>query len=256
MNVIVFGPQPPQVSFKQDPSGAVGFEFENDTVVYLDAEDAGILGKPPNDLDVQWADVYLSLLHNRGLVDLEMYHEEEWPLSFERFVEEDLQPLLSTDSERRFFELYVELCRESYDPPNDVWEAPALIPQVWVNWIHYDPKSKERAERVQREAFRVDFMLRSNDTGGFVAIEIDGSSHFGGRSFVDERGRVMFEASMEAYTKHLRKDRYLRKQGWQVVRISNSEIDEISSTTEFRELLADLLDLRTLDRIELKSLWS
>jgi len=34
-----------------------------------------------------------------------------------------------------------------------------MIPQAWVNWIHYDSKDKERAEKVEREAFRVDFLI-------------------------------------------------------------------------------------------------
>ena len=131
MNVIIYGPNRPQVSFRQDPSGAVKFEFENERIVYLDAGDAGIIGKDSSDLDVLWADVYLSLLHNRNLVDLEMYHEDDKSWSFEHLMDEDLRPLLSTDSERRFFDLYVELCCESYDSPNDLWDAPALIPQVW-----------------------------------------------------------------------------------------------------------------------------
>lgn len=135
-------------------------------------------------------------------------HEEEQ--RFAKFIEKDILPLVQTKSENRFFRFYERLCRDQSDTYEDLWHQPALIPQVWVNWIHYDSKSKERAERAQKEAFRVDFLLRTNDTGEFVVIEIDGSSHFGGQSFVGSSGQVMFEASMDAYTRHLRKDRFVR----------------------------------------------
>lgn len=163
-------------------------------------------------------------------------------------MQQDLRPLLATDAERHFFDLYVEVCRQTYGWGDDVWDAPALIPQVWVNWIHFDSRSKERAQRAQEEPFRVDFALRTKHTGEFVIIEIDGSSHFGGRSFVGHDGGMMFEASMEAYTKHLRKDRWLRKQGWRVVRLSNMEIDDVENTTQFRSLLAEILGLPSFGR--------
>jgi very-short-patch-repair endonuclease len=254
MKIIVYGNEPPQISFKQSPSGSINFEFENEKVIYLDPGDGDIIGREADDVDVLWRDVYLSLLHNRGLVDLELDHTEGslWYGSFESLISNDLAPLIATESEKRFFDFYLELLSLEY---SDMWDAPALVPQVWVNWIHYDPKSRDRAERVQQEAFRVDFMLRVRDAGGFIAIEIDGSSHFGGRSFVSNSGAVMFEASMEAYTKHLRKDRWLRKQGWKVIRISNSEIDEIENVAQFKALLADLLDLRSLDCIRFKQPW-
>lgn len=71
MDVILFGPDRPQISFTQDPSGSMQFEFENDHVIYLDYEGTDLIGKDADDLDMVWADVYLSLHHNRDLVDLE-----------------------------------------------------------------------------------------------------------------------------------------------------------------------------------------
>lgn len=243
VNELVFGPDPPKISFRQSPTGSAEVEFENDRVVYLDSKEA----------DLVWADVYLSLNQKRDRIDLEMYTEELGRTSFIDFIASDIRPLTSTESERRFLDHFVTLCMSSTDDVGDLWNLPALIPQVWVNWIHYDAKDKHRAVRVKQEAFRVDFMLRSNDLGGFVVIEIDGSSHFGGRSFVGQDGKRMFEASMEAYTLHLRKDRWLRKQGWNVIRLSNLEVDEIGKDqNKFKALLADILNADRLNQIRLK----
>ena len=220
-------------------------------MIYLDPNAGDIVGRQSDDLDVLWVDVYLSLLHRRDLTDLEDDPGSAWHGPYKEMLNE-LRELLATDAERKFFDLYVEMCSEEYE---DLRDAPALIPQVWVNWIHYDPKSRERAERVQSEAFRVDFVLRTNETGGFVVIEIDGSSHFGGRSFISDNGKLTFEASMEAYTKHLRKDRWLRKQGWRVIRLSNAEVEEVNGIKQYRSLLADVLDSQTLGTMRLKSSW-
>jgi hypothetical protein len=61
--------------------------------------------------------------------------------------------MLESDRERMFFEMYVSYCvyqsshpvssRERWKPNmKSLWETAALVPQVWVNWIHYDPKDR------------------------------------------------------------------------------------------------------------------
>lgn len=73
---------------------------------------------------------------------------------------------------------------------------PALIPQVWVNWLHHSRRNGERARRARLMPFRVDFLLQCsreflspptelayrNLPVRKVIIEIDGSSHFATRS--------------------------------------------------------------------------
>jgi len=41
------------------------------------------------------------------------------------------------------------------------------------------------------------------------------------------------ERETEAYTQHIKKDRWLRKQGWKVYRITNKEIEEYESFDNF-----------------------
>lgn len=61
--------------------------------------------------------------------------------------------MMESDRERKFFEMYVSYCvyqsshpvssRENWNPNmKSPWETAALVPQVWVNWIHYDPKDR------------------------------------------------------------------------------------------------------------------
>ncbi len=46
-----------------------------------------------------------------------------------------------------------------------------------------------------------------------IIIEIDGASHY---------SNGIDKPSMEVYTEHLRKDRWLRNQGWAIYRVSNN----------------------------------
>jgi len=57
-----------------------------------------------------------------------------------------------------FFELYFGASTEnlfSNPHPRETLNAPALIPQVWVNWTHYDSKDKERAEQQKGNPFEL-----------------------------------------------------------------------------------------------------
>lgn len=203
MNVIIYGSQQPKISFKQSPDGSISFHIENQHIIQFDE----------GTKEVNWRNMY----ENKWI----FYDKspEELNKKFTQY-EQEIVELTTTKSERKFFLGYTEQCRIASKEQNKlIWDFPALIPQVWVNWIHYDPKDPKRAARAQKEPFRVDFMLKDNDISpNFIIFEIDGSSHFGG---------------MQAYTEHLRKDRWLRNQGWEVIRISNLEVEEYGIFNDF-----------------------
>lgn len=77
----------------------------------------------------------------------------------------------------------------------------------------------------------------------WIIIEMDGSSHFSEFLDITESGQLRLEGSMEKYTQHLRKDRWLRQQGYEVWRFSDLEIDEIEKDVEFFQVM------NALDRI-------
>lgn len=180
MNVIVYGPDKPKIGFQQAPDGSITFKIENDLIIEFE----------PKQEIITWKDLFPRpyLLHSKN--------KDEQEEIFKNFINDKVIGLVGSSSERKFFMDYVKSCiADVYY--GGIWDKPALIPQVWVNWIHYDPKDADRAERAQKEPFRVDFMLKDNDiNSNLIIFEVDGSSHF---------------ANEEAYTKHLQKDRWLRK---------------------------------------------
>jgi len=144
-----------------------------------------------------------------------------WPL-----LRESLGRLCQTKGEHAFLEAYFAFCEtDSLSQKRNGYglcSCPALIPQVWLNWIYYDPRNKERAARTKREPFRVDFVM--SDKGRKLVFEIDGESHFSELVDVDQSsGRIKLDASMATYTEHLKKDRWLRSHGWEVWRFSDLE---------------------------------
>lgn len=214
MGVIVYGLEPPKISFRQTSSGASIFEIENERMIkFTDGQKT-----------ITWRDAW------RDHHFLEYASPNEVRDYFTEFTN-DLAQVTSTDAERKFFESYVQECKDfSKYNSKQAWTYPALIPQVWVNWIHYDPKDTSRAERARKEPFRVDFMLKDeNFSDGAVIFEIDGSTHF---------------SNMEIYTRHLQKDRWLRKQGWRVFRMSNQEVEEYTKFTDFYyEITGEFIDI-------------
>lgn len=204
MNSIIYGSERPKISFTQSPEGSISFVIENERRIQLNQG---------YDDNISWFTMFPSKwkLNDKSIAELLEI--------FQQFTQE-MADLTMTGSERKFFLDYVQECLTSADQlDRSVWEYPGLIPQSWVNWIHYDPENEVRAKRAQKEPFRVDFMLKDTDISPkFVIFEIDGSSHFG---------------NIEIYTEHLRKDRWLRNQGWQVFRISNLEIDQCTDFNYF-----------------------
>lgn len=250
MKRILFGNDRPELSFTQLPTGSLDIEIENDTV--LEFPD----GLPDT---ITWADFaaqagpqsFRNLATSKRGGGVAAAAELDDELREKRLKEwvGGLSRIVGSPEEEEFLDLYLSACFESVfsefdsdEPDAGSWLAPALIPQVWVNWIHYDSKSEERAERASKEPFRVDFMAKDSEIQEEpIIIEIDGASHFGSY-YTNSEGDLRLESSMEAYTEHLKKDRWLRDKGWSVYRISSLEVQELDGVVEFNSFYKNLLN--------------
>ena len=93
---------------------------------------------------------------------------------------------------------------------------PALIPQVWLNWLHAAPE--EVLGALDDNPSRVDFVAFWH--GERHAIEIDGPSHY---ADFDEVART-YKVNERAYARNLKIERSLRAEEWVVTRIGRSEV--------------------------------
>lgn len=93
---------------------------------------------------------------------------------------------------------------------------PALIPQVWLNWLY----ATEQTKLLDENPSRVDFVAFAS--GHRHAIEIDGPSHYA--SF-DELART-YSVDEQAYARNLKIARSLERQHWHLTRIARIEVRE------------------------------
>lgn len=229
MGMIIYGPDRPKFGLEQSPDGSMTIQIENDNVYSFD--------RSPS--TVTWAD----------LQEWVSGQSEDVQKDFLSTFADDLLEMTGSKTEAKFLRLYLKANQQEIGLPTEdyeytPWGYPALIPQVWVNWYHFDSKDKERAERAREEPFRVDFVMKHNAAqigNGFIVIEIDGASHFGNYE-VDAAGNVTLESSMDDYTEHLKKDRWLQKKGWEVVRVSSQEVEEVEDEQGLMRFLDDILD--------------
>lgn len=167
-----------------------------------------------------------------------------------------------TGAERRFYELYFDhvlysnseyesqppnewfaanILRKAYEKPKSLgrgvgevgderwitivradlqktWGSPALIPQVVLNFVIPSdlPDDHPDKEFYESNEGRVDFVFF--DKNGKHMVQIDGPYHY---------------RSDEEYTRRLRRDRTMRKQGWHVHRFSNMEVMEAEDFGDF-----------------------
>lgn len=182
--------------------------------------------------DINWMNLIDSQLPNLAsqeeIIDLGYRHSMGDEFAFYNNYISSLWKKLETycnqesTAERDFFNLYCDLCCRDVDGGAFL---PALIPHVYVNWNF---SKEERAKR--KEPFIVDFIFKSSafGTNDIVVVEIDGQSHYA--RYDTERQK--YELSEDVYAEHLKKDRWLRKQGFKVFRIGNSELKTITSSPE------------------------
>jgi hypothetical protein len=96
---------------------------------------------------------------------------------------------------------------------------PALIPQVWLNWLH--SASEEDLKILDEYPSRVDFVgFWTNERH---LIEIDGPSHYA--SYDESRRR--YEVDERAYARNLKIARSLQRDEWKLTRIARIEIRDV-----------------------------
>ncbi len=136
-----------------------------------------------------------------------------------------LMQMNQSNSERDFFRVYAQTFKMATS------EIPVLIPQAWIQW-HSLPKRDLRSENSIHadDLYRIDFVAFWANKR--YSILIDDISHYA------RQNKGSWQADEEAYSKRLKEDRKLRRELWQVFRISNWEIKN-------GELLPEILnDLR------------
>lgn len=103
-----------------------------------------------------------------------------------------------------------------------IWSTiryPALIPQVWLNWLHAAPEQLLKTLEEGR-ASRVDFVAFAD--GDRHVVEIDGPSHW---AWFNTSTRS-YTADEKEYARNLRIERWLRAEGWVMTRIGRDEVRE------------------------------
>jgi hypothetical protein len=112
--------------------------------------------------------------------------------------------------------------------------VPALVPQAWTQW-HSSPKRdlREIDSRHSDELYRIDFVAFWDNKR--YAILVDDIGHYAHK--YGER----WMANEESYSKRLKEDRKLRKEQWQVFRVSNWEIRSGSGVPEILNDLQEFI---------------
>lgn len=116
-----------------------------------------------------------------------------------------------TESERKFFFSYQSRFTMS------TADVPVLIPQAWIQW-HSSTKRDLRSQSSSYadDLYRVDFVVFWNNKR--FAILLDDIGHYA------KKVGTTWQADEENYSKRLKEDRKLRKEGWNVFRTSNWEM--------------------------------
>lgn len=207
MNLIVFG---------KTPSLSIDMKWQQDRGILISSRENRIIPDVEPGISVTWE--YLVQKATPAILDLESWRDQD----AERIMQEITKVLsqeFTEEAERVFFKKYVDyVLRCSSDPMREL----ALVPQVWLNWIHYDPGAKEEPLGLPREPFRVDFVIMSEWRK--IVMEIDGESHFLEFFGVNPKGQVSSKPSVDRYSSHLKKDRWLRREGWEVWRFTSKEV--------------------------------
>lgn len=130
-----------------------------------------------------------------------------------------------TKSEKLFFTSY----GKRFNIANA--EVPLLIPQAWIQWHSLSKKELRGVQSIHaNEPCRIDLVAFWNNNR--YAILVDDISHYAKKDNTE-----IWIANEEEYSKSLQEDRKLRKEGWNVFRLSNWETRNESM---LQEILSDL----------------
>jgi len=114
-----------------------------------------------------------------------------------------------------------------------VFSFPALVPEVWLNAVGPD-RTVEDEKHLGENPQRVDFVMLAN--GKKCVIEIDGPS--GHYADYDEITHT-YSVNESLYAKNLKIERSLRRQGWEIHRFANVEVNGVGND-EFTALVGYL----------------
>jgi hypothetical protein len=146
-------------------------------------------------------------------------------------LKQSLRDMNQTEYEKNFFLSYAH----KFDMGNK--SVPVLIPQAWIQWHSVAKKNLRSTSSLHKDQiYRVDFVAFWNNKR--YVILVDDISHY---AIKDNK----WIASEEAYAKRLKEDRKLRKEGWEVFRVSNWEIRNDKKMQDDRKTQEILEDLRT-----------
>ncbi|AFY66335.1 hypothetical protein [Geitlerinema sp. PCC 7407] len=201
--------QPALEHLTQTPDGHLDMKFSGVKSVILAKEDIRWLDLVDDATRQKW-----SLWINNS----DEREQHEYPLNN---LFDELHSFCNekSDVERFFFNMFVSISIEgAFSEPPAI--GPALVPNVYVNWYS---KPNERSKK--EEPYIVDFLLKhkSIESGKTTIIEIDGPSHY---AKYNERTKS-YKVDEEGYALHCRKDLFLKRQGFNVIRIGRSDIRKI-----------------------------
>jgi hypothetical protein len=133
-----------------------------------------------------------------------------------------------TECERTFIENYAKTFK-MVDA-----HVPALVPQAWIQWhsstkTHLRDQNSKHADRL----LRVDFVAFW--AGRRFAILVDDRGHYATKS------GGAWAPSDEKYSQRLKEDRWLRKERWEVFRVSNWEMREPIALVEIMQDFRDFV---------------
>jgi len=143
--------------------------------------------------------------------------------------------LLAMNQTKREKEFFIKYAKEKFDMANQ--NVPVLIPQAWIQWHSQSKKYLSSKSSLNiNEIYRVDFVAFWNNKK--FAIFIDDISHYA--RLEKDNQREQWFPDEKQYSKNLQQDRKLIKQGWNVIRFSNFEIE---NTELLEHIMIDLQEI-------------
>jgi very-short-patch-repair endonuclease len=231
-----------------------GFQIDVDGSIELRISGVNTFELERDDEEIRWIDLFdlqlNNLLNSQEILEASLLTDSNPFATYDKYTSRfwnRLRQYCNSEVEKDFFDLYCYLCFRDNGPDALL---PALIPDVYINWY-----STQEKRDINEEPYRVDFVFKSPafGTNSLVIVEIDGPSHYASY----DRNRKQYTVDETIYAKHLKKDRWLRKQGFKVLRLGNSEIRSITSLPEedrlkhfhffFREVFGEIISIDEYD---------
>lgn len=195
------------------PSVAILPSKRNQTIRFEEEPGIGVLREK----------VYPSLTHNKAQTLIAHQSVAQPTLGT------SLLQLIQTASEQAFFLHYANM----FNMLNE--NVPLLIPQAWIQW-HSKTKQDLRSQSsgYADDLYRVDFVVFWKQKR--FALLLDDIGHYARKISSD------WIANEERYSQRLKEDRKLRKEGWDVFRISNWEMRDDTLINDILNDLREFID--------------